>query len=132
MIHNTPPQGSMHPPTPGKSRARSLKAIAADVYDNRNLPHALGDLYMELGSLYAYYSEQLKPIKVEKATSWVKLKKSGGEKLLSDRYTEMLWRTTPPGKREQDLKYLLTGIDKLTDSIKQAGYLNQQEIKNQS
>jgi len=130
MIHNQDRTISNTTPTKvTKSRVRELTKIAAEVYDNRDNPGVLADLFMELGAQYSYYSEQLRPIKVAKPTEWINIKNSNGDKLLSDKYTEMKWRTTPDGQTEQDIKYKLQGIDKLCDSIKQAGYLNQQELK---
>ena len=111
---------------------RSLKKLAKEVNDNMSNPRELGKLLMYLGAQHAWYSEQIRPIKVQKPEEWLKIKRSDGDKLLSDRMTEMEWRTTPAGKMEQDLKFKLDGIAKLSDSIKQAGYINQQEIKNQS
>ena len=111
---------------------RTLTQLSGAVYKNMNNPRELGKLYMELGAMYAYYSELMKEVKMGKSQEWINLKYSEGEKLLSDRLTEMKWRTTPPGIKEQEYKYLLDGIEKLSDSIKQAAYLNHQEIKNLS
>lgn len=110
---------------------KTLTVLSKEVHDNMNNPRKLGEIYMYLGAMYAYYSDQLKPIKVMKSAEWLKIKNSGGERLLSDRMTEMTWRTTPRGMREQELKYVLDGIANLQDAIKQAAYLNHQEIKNQ-
>lgn len=111
---------------------RTLTALSGSVYRNMSNPRELGRLYMELGGMYAYYSDKMKAIKAMKSAVWLNIKTSNGEKYLSDRMTEMKWRTTPEGMMEQEYKYELDGIDKLSDSIKQAAYLNHQEIKNQS
>ena len=87
---------------------------------------------MELGGMYAYYSDKMKSIKSMKSAVWLDIKTSDGDKYLSDRFTEMKWRTTPEGMLEQEYKYMLDGIANLQDSIKQAAYLNHQEIKNLS
>ena len=111
---------------------RTLTSISTDVYKNRSNPRKLGNIYMELGAIYGYYSEKIKGIKIIKPAIWIGIKTSDGDKYLSDKFTEMKWRATQEGMAEQEYKYQLDGVDKLMDSIKQAAYLNHQEIKNQS
>lgn len=111
---------------------KTLTKLAKEVHQNMSNPRGLGNIYMELGAMYAYYSDQLKPIKIMKPKVWLSIKRSGGDKFLSDKMTEMEWRTTPEGMKEQEIKYMLDGIIKLSDSIKQAAYLNHQEIKSLS
>lgn len=112
---------------------RTISEVAKDVYQNTSNPPKLSKLYMELGAMYGYYAEQIKPIKVNKSEAWVRIKKSGVDgKLLSDRYTDKLWSTTPQGKQEMDLIWKMKGLDKLMDAIKQATYINQQEGRNQA
>ena len=114
---------------------KSIKLLAKEVKDNMSNPRELGKILMYLSSMYAWYSEQLRPIKVQKAEAWLKIKKSSmasNGKLLSDRMTEMEWRTTPAGQLEQDLKYKLDGLSKLSEAIRQAGFLINQEVKNQT
>lgn len=111
---------------------KTLTTLATEVNANMSNPRKLGEIYMYLGAMYAYYSDQLKPIKVMKSRIWLDIKRAGTDSKLSDRATEMEWRTTPEGEKEQEYKYLLDGIANLQDAIKQAAYLNHQEIKNQS
>ena len=111
---------------------RTLTQMSTQVYKNQSNPRELGNLYMELGAMYAFYSEKIKGIKVIKPAIWIGIKTSDGDKYLSDKFTEMKWRSTQEGMTEQNYKYELDGINKLMDSIKQAAYLNHQEIKNLS
>jgi len=111
---------------------RTLTEISKDVYNNRQNPRQLGNLFMELGAMYGYYSDEMKLVKVKKPAVWLGIKESNLKsdgKFLSDKMTEMKWRMTPEGQKEQEYRYLLDGIAKVSDSIKQAAYLNHQELQ---
>ena len=111
---------------------RTLTQISRDVYKNRQNPRQLGNLFMELGAMYGYYSDEMKLVKIQKPAIWIGIKESNLKsdgKLLSDKMTEMKWRMTPEGVKEQEYKYILDGISKMSDSIKQAAYLNHQELQ---
>lgn len=104
---------------------KSLTDYATDVYKARNMPGELSDLHIELASVYAQISDQLKDLKIEKAIFW------NGKGELSDKAMEMKWLQVDGGKKEVRAKYTLDALEKLIGAIKTASVNNALEIKNQ-
>lgn len=115
-------------------KVEDIKQIAEEVSDNVENPKELSKIVVYVGALQSYYTQQLKPIKLRKSTEWLAIKRTQlpDGKYPSYRVTEMEWRKTQAGMRERELEYDLKSLDKILDSIKQAGYLSGQEIKLQS
>lgn len=110
----------------------------ADLIDkHKQVPHYLAELSEEMAADYARYTEELVNVKLLKPKEWVEIKKSkmketesGWEgKPLSDKLTEMIWRSTPAGRREVILKGNVKALEKCMSSIKTHIYnLNQESF----
>lgn len=104
----------------------------------RQSPGALVELSDEMAAEYARCAEQLVKVKLEKPKKWIEIKKSkmsetdsGWEgKPLSDKLTEMIWRSTKSGKEEVRLKYRMAGLEKCLSSIKSHVFNLNREAEN--
>ena len=112
----------------------SIGELSVKVKDAVDNPKELAKLCVYVGALQSHYTQQIKPLKLQKSAQWLTIKRTplSTGKEPSDRVTEMEWRTTPAGMKEGELEFDLKSLDKILDSIKQAGYLNGQELKLQS
>lgn len=111
---------------------KSLTQLAKEVHDAMSQPHQLADIYIYCSAEFAYYSDKMKEVKIQKPEVWLKIKESGEEKDISDKKADMLFAQTEIGKLEIEYTYTLRGLEKIMSSIKQSSYLNNQEIRNLS
>lgn len=114
---------------------KTITDYAKDVYNARLNPRRLSELHLEISSVYASISDQLKDVKIAKAQFWKKKKEyddgSLREKPLSDTELEMQWYREEAGKDEIRYKSALDALDKLMNAIKSASVSNAIEAKNQ-
>lgn len=108
---------------------KTLEEYAQDVRANKNNPHVLADIHIDLAAKYAFLAEIVKDLQIEKADFWGQ--KFTGPKSLSDTFLEYKWRSTEGGKKELRLKYELKGLEKLMNAIKTSSVVNAIEAKNQ-
>jgi hypothetical protein len=94
-------------------------------------PHDLSKLYIEIAADYGFFSSLLIGIKEKKTQEWVDIKKSGGEKLLSDKYTDMMYKLTDNGKYEQLIEIKMKSMEKMMSALKNYQYTLNQESRNQ-
>lgn len=98
---------------------KTLKEYADLVLLNRNNPHELADLGVEMAAKCAYLSEKYKPIKVAKAAYWQKkYEVEEGKKPLSENYMETQWEASDLGVEEMRLKLEVEGLDRLIAACK--------------
>ncbi|MEW6126712.1 MAG: hypothetical protein AB1757_06715 [Acidobacteriota bacterium] len=94
-------------------------------------PSELGDILMQLAGWYAFYSNKMKKVQLQKAERWLAIKKQGQPKEYSDTRTDMEWETTPLGKQEIALKWELKRIEIMLTGVRSRLYSDQVEAKNQ-
>jgi hypothetical protein len=111
---------------------KTLTCLAKEIHDNMSNPHKLAKIYLYCSAEFAYYSDEIKNIKIKKNEEWIRIKESGDNKDISDKKTDMLYGMTIEGKKEIEYSYLLKGLEKMMSAIKQSAYLNNIEIKNQA
>lgn len=109
---------------------KTLTQISKEVHDAMNNPSELSKIYLYCSAEFAYYSDILKEIKINKADRWLQIKESGDEKDISDKKADMLFAQTDEGKKEIEYTYTLRGLEKIMNAIKQSAYLNKEESKN--
>lgn len=109
----------------------TLTDIAKDVHDNMSVPEELANIDIEIASLYAFFSDEMKDLQIRKSKEWLQIKESGDEKDISDAKADRLYAQRPDGVREIELKYTLRALEKLMGAIKNCSFLNRQESKNE-
>lgn len=109
---------------------KTLKELAKEVYNARNLPHVLADLHIELAAQYSQMNDEWVEIQLKKADFWqvkenVDVPKADGSgvtmprpKPLSDKAVEMMWIQTEEGKSELKVKYGLKSLERLMSAVK--------------
>ncbi len=97
---------------------KTLQEYAEEVRKNKNNPHILADLHIDIAAKYSSLAEIYKDIQLEKAEFWQI--KFAGEKSLSDAYIEAKWRLTEGGMKEMRLKLEMKSLEKLMGAIKTA------------
>lgn len=106
-----------------KNEIRKLKQLdeyAKLIKASQDQPVKLADIQMEIASDLAYYRALWIPLKVKKPDIWISLKYDGMKdktKPLSDKLTEMKWRTTTDGAFEYALKLKIEALKEMSDSI---------------
>ena len=113
----------------------TLTEIANKIFNAKNEPNTLYDLYIVTATMYSKYSDTFKDLEIEKAVFWnTKTVDANGvirEKPLSDKAVEMLWRTGDKGQEYLKQKYILKGLEKLMSAVNSALYHSNVEAKNQ-
>ena len=109
---------------------KTLTEYANDIMVNRNNPHLLSEMHLEIAVKYAFMSEIFKELILEKAIfeSNVKYEK---EKPLSDKAVESKWLQEEGGKKEIRLRYEMKALEKLMGAIKSSIVVSSNEAKNQ-
>ena len=106
----------------------TLTEYAQKIRDNKNNPHYLADLNLDIAADYAFISDIMKNLQLEKAV-FENNTKFAGEKSLSDSAVESKWRITEGGKKEVHLKYEMKGMEKLMNAIKTSSVVNAIEAR---
>lgn len=109
---------------------KTLTTLSKEVHDAMSNPRELAKIYLYCSAEYAYYSDILKEIKINKAEKWLQIKESGDEKDISDKKADMLFAQTEDGKKEIEYTYDLKALEKIMGAIKQSAYLNKEEARN--
>lgn len=114
---------------------KTLTEYGREVYQARGEPRKLSDLQLEISSVYATLSDQLKTLNIMKAGYWkTKTMHDTGlmrAKPLSDTSVEMNWGMTTEGQDEMKIKCALDAMEKLLSAIKNAIYVSNNEARNQ-
>lgn len=95
---------------------KTLKELAESVQKNAHNPHMLAELGVEIAASYAYFTDEMKQLQLEKAVFITNIKFED-EKPKSDSYCEAKWLTEDQGKKEIALKYQIRAYDRLLSSI---------------
>jgi len=110
---------------------KTLKEYADLVLQNRNNPHELSDISVEMAAKCAYLSERYKPIKVAKAAYWQKkYEVEEGKKPLSENYMETQWEASELGLEEIRMKIEIEGLDRLIAACKSVAIEAAREARN--
>lgn len=110
---------------------KTLEQLAKLMQDNTGNPHELSKLHMEIAGDYMSLSSLLIPIQETKPQKWIAIKKSGDDKMLSDKLTEMSWRITDEGKLEHSIELKMKALEKAMASLKNNQFVLNQEARNQ-
>lgn len=98
-------------------KLRSLEEYARLMAEYKGNPYLQSVLKVEISAAYSYYTGLLEPIEAVKPMKWIAIKESGDEKDISDKKTEMLWRSTEEGRKEYEYKMKLKAFDKMLSAI---------------
>lgn len=109
------------------------------IHENKQNPVFLSELAEQMSADYMACAEQMKDVQLVKPHEWVDIKKSKMKKTddgwegkpLSDKMTEMIWRSTKVGKQDVRLQYEMKALEKALASIKSHIYVLNQESRNQ-
>ena len=104
---------------------KTLKEYAEAVINNKNNPHALAEMLLEMSAKYAFITEIMKDLAVKHNIFYQDRKI--GEKPPSDKAIELDWCASDDGGEELRAKYELKALEKLQSSIK--SYLRTQEVE---
>ena len=107
---------------------KTLKQFAESLNQLGGNPNGLANLDREIAAKYAYLSERMKDIQLEKAIFWNM--KFAGDKPLSDTHIETKWIQEEKGKEELKLKYEFKSLDKLSTAIKNSIVVESINAKN--
>lgn len=104
---------------------KTLKEYAEAVISNKNNPHALAEMILEMSAKYAFVTERMKELAVKHNIFYQERKI--GEKPPSDKAIELEWHASEDGNEELRAKYELKALEKLQSSIRT--YLRTQEVE---
>lgn len=108
---------------------KTLNEFAKEIMDNKNNPHVLAELQVEMAGKYAMLSEIAKDLQIEKA-EFTNTTKFGNEKVMSDTAAEAKWRITEGGQKEIKLKFELKALEKLMSACKSSIVVSSYEARN--
>lgn len=108
---------------------KTLQEYATLILKNKNSPHILSDLNLEIAAKYAFLADIAKDLQLERAEFWQK--KYLGDKPLSDTHLESMWRVTEGGKKEVRMKHELKALQNLMGAIKTSSVVASIESRNQ-
>ena len=111
-----------------KDGIKTLQQFAEAVSLNKNNPHALAELHIDIASKYAFLGEVRKDLQLERAEFWQQ--KYAGEKPLSDTFIETKWLGTEGGKKELRIKIELKSLEALMGAIKTSSVIASIEARN--
>lgn len=107
---------------------KTLSEYAELVRTNKNNPHELAGLHIEIAAKFAFLSDVAKDLQLEKAIYWqVKFAK---DKPLSDVHLEANWRLTEGGGKELRMKHEMRGLTALMGAIKTSSVVTSIEARN--
>ena len=106
---------------------KTLQEYAKEVLENKNNPHVLADLNIEIAAKNAFLADIFKDVQIEKAQFWQQ--KFLEAKPLSDTFLEHKWRVTEGGEKELRLKLELKSLQNLMAAIKTSSVVNAIEAK---
>lgn len=109
---------------------KNLTQYSQELKANIDNPHVLADLHVECAADYVWLAAQLKPLKEQKSREWIKIKLSG-DKPLSDRLTDMKWRSTEVGAKEYAIELKMKCLKEIMQAIKSSNFISSIESKNQ-
>ena len=92
----------------------TIQEAIQKIRDNKDDPHVLADIRLELGAEYAFLSAQLEDILLEKAGAWISFREAAKSTVAADRE----WESSESGRRELSLKIRLKTVEKLMSAIK--------------
>src|SRR3990167_1694964 len=105
---------------------KTLTEYASEVRLNKNNPHFLAGLHLDLAAKYAMISDIVKDLDIEKAIFEDQTKYSA-EKPLSDKAVESKWRITEGGKKEIRLDRELKALEKLMSALNSSKFISMAE-----
>jgi hypothetical protein len=108
-----------------------LAQFGRDIYSNKDFPHVLDSINLELCSWYSYYSAQMIPLEIEEAKFWEEHKDIKAEKPKSDSYVRALWRMTVSGHKMIEYERVLKTLEKLMSGLRTSIGRSNQEARNQ-
>ena len=119
------------------NKFRTLKDYSEDMQKGSDSPEILANLLIEMGSHYAYLTEQHIFMNLEKASFQDKAKYNYSvegkeikrEKAISDDSVEIKWRITEKGKKEYATKRNLKAIENLKRDLNTILFQKTQEAK---
>ena len=109
---------------------KTLKQYSKELNENKDNPKGLSNLYSDLASRYAYYSDKKKELDVKRAEFWQEFKMGEDGKQLSDMKLKMLWIISKDGNIHNDIKIDLKACEKLMGAINSIGITNHHLSKN--
>lgn len=107
-----------------------LKEYGRRIYQNRNAPHVLDELSIELAGWYANYSESLIRLELQEAKFWQDHKHLEAEKPTSDAMIKKLWILTEEGSEHLKTEMIVKTIEKLLSTLKTSVYRSNVEYRN--
>lgn len=108
----------------------NLHEFGRRIYQNKNSPHILDEISIELCSWYAYYSESLIRLELQEAKFWQENKHLESEKPTSDAMIRKLWILTEEGSEHLRTEMIVKTIEKLLSTLKTSVYRSNVEYRN--
>lgn len=106
-----------------------LKEIGREIFSASQNPKKLDAINIKLSGWYAFYSEVLIDLEYKEAL-FHQNTKSTGEKVLSDKTVESLWKITEDGKMHVRVAQTMKTVEKLMSNIKSSIRRSEVEAKN--
>jgi transposase len=104
----------------------TIEHIQQDLSTTELSPGALADYRVYLAALYSLRAAEMQEILKVKASLWLDIRAEKN----SDKAADREWQTTEKGAREQQLKWELKRIDKLSSAIASKLRVMENEARN--
>lgn len=104
----------------------NLQEIQTELEGGQVSPHTLAEYRIILSGKYSRAAELLSNILKDKPVKWLELR----EKYKSSKETDMAWEMTEEGKKENEFKFMLRRIDKMTSAISSLLKVKSDEVRN--
>jgi hypothetical protein len=117
----------------------NIEDIESALKNEDTSPPDLAQFSTILAGYYSYYGQMLKRVLLDKPIVWINIqtfvdyeteRAITREKPLSDKKTEMIWKTTKDGQAEIALEWELKRIQTMLSAINKRLYVDNQAAKN--
>lgn len=106
-----------------------LKEIGREIFAASQSPKKLDSINIRLSGWYAFYSDVLIDLEYKEAL-FHQNTKNAGDKTLSDKTVESLWKITEDGQTHTRVSQTMKTVEKLMSNIKSSIRRSEVEAKN--